>query len=41
VLSKLKGVLATMADPLFEAELLALRRIKTLPALRKRLAEIG
>jgi tRNA-dihydrouridine synthase B len=41
VLSKLKGVLATMADPLFEAELLALRRIKTLPAFRKRLAEIG
>ena len=41
VLSKLKGVLLTMDDPLFQAELLPLRRVKTLPAFRKLLAEIG
>ncbi len=41
VLSKLKGVLVTMDDPLFHAELLPLRRAKTLPAFRKLLAEIG
>jgi hypothetical protein len=41
VLSKLKGVLLTMDDPLFHAELLPLRRVKTLPAFRKLLAEIG
>lgn len=41
VLSKLKGVLATMDDPLFHAELLSLRRVKTLAAFRQLLAEIG
>jgi tRNA-dihydrouridine synthase len=41
VLSKIKGVLLPMDDPLFHAELLPLRRAKTLPAFRKLLAEFG
>jgi tRNA-dihydrouridine synthase B len=41
VLSKMKGVLLTMDDPLFHGELLPLRRVKTLCAFRKLLAEIG
>jgi tRNA-dihydrouridine synthase B len=41
VLSKLKGVLLPMDDPLFHAELLSLRRAKNLAAFRKLLVEIG
>jgi tRNA-dihydrouridine synthase len=41
ILSKLKGVLLTMDDPLFQADLLPLRKAKTLPAFRKLLAGIG
>jgi tRNA-dihydrouridine synthase B len=41
VLSKLKGVLLAMDDPLFQAELLPLRRTKTLASFRMLLAELG
>ncbi len=41
VLSKIKGVLLPMDDPLFHTELLPLRQAKTLPAFRKLLAEFG
>lgn len=41
VLSRLKDVLLKMDAPLFHADLLPLRRVKTLPAFRRLLAEIG